>query len=104
MAGYTIERVLYAERAGTLTIVRDIGSTVERGAVVATIDGQPVEATITGLVRGMIHNRATVRQGQKIADIDPRLEEHANCFTISDKARAIGGGVLEALLYFTSTS
>ena len=40
-----------------------------------------------------------VPEGMKIADIDPRESEYENCFTISDKARAIGGSVLEALLY-----
>lgn len=40
-----------------------------------------------------------VTKGFKIADIDPRINEYENCFTISDKARCIAGGVLEAILY-----
>ena len=59
----------------------------------------PVKATISGLVRGMIREGYPVTEGFKMADIDPRLEEYENCFTISDKARCIAGGVLEGLLY-----
>ena len=55
----------------------------------------PVKATITGIIRGMIREGYVVPQGFKIADIDPRKEELANCFTISDKARCIAGSVLE---------
>ena len=59
----------------------------------------PVKATITGIIRGMIREGYVVTKGFKIADIDPRIEEYENCFTISDKARCIAGGVLEAILY-----
>lgn len=100
--GYTTERVLYADRAGILVIIRDIGSLVQQGEVAATIDNSPVVATISGRIRGMIRNRSTVRQGLKIADIDPRVELADICSTISDKARAVGDGVLEALLQLTS--
>ena len=58
-----------------------------------------VEASLTGLVRGLIRDGYPVTKGFKIADIDPREQEFENCFTISDKARAIGGSVLEGLLY-----
>ena len=57
-----------------------------------------VEATLTGLVRGLIRDAYPVTTGFKIADIDPRESEYKNCFTISDKARNIGGSVLEGLL------
>lgn len=96
--GYTTERVIYAHHAGILTVRRDIGSLVQQNEVIATIDAHPVPATITGLIRGMIRDRSTVRQGLKIADIDPRTGQTAICHTISDKARCISGGVLEALL------
>ena len=56
-----------------------------------------VEATLTGLVRGLIRDAYPVTTGFKIADIDPRKEELANCFTISDKARCIAGSVLEVI-------
>ena len=59
----------------------------------------PVTATLDGLLRGLIRDGYPVTKGFKIADIDPRAEEYQNCFTISDKARCIAGGVsLHALL------
>ena len=58
----------------------------------------PVEATLDGLLRGLIRDGYPVTKGFKIADIDPRMEEYQNCFTISDKARCIAGGVLEAVI------
>ena len=58
----------------------------------------PVKASLDGILRGVIHDGYVVKKGLKIADIDPRKEEYDNCFTISDKARCIAGGVLEALL------
>ena len=97
--GYAKERVIYAETAGPLHIIKDIGSTVNKGEVIAMTGDTPVKATIDGLVRGMIRENFEVHQGLKIADIDPRREELDNCFTISDKARCISGGVLEALLF-----
>ena len=98
VAGYSRERVIYAQASGTITIVCDIGARVTTGEVVATIDGQPVKSGINGLVRGMIRDQSQVRPKLKIADIDPRHDQPENCHTISDKARCISGGVLEALL------
>ena len=57
-----------------------------------------VLASLTGVLRGLIREGYPVTRGLKIADIDPRLEQVAYCDTVSDKARAIGGGVVEALL------
>ncbi len=99
--GYTTERVIYAPQSGTLNQIRDIGSQVICGEPLATIDNTPVAAPFSGIVRGMIRNNSTVRKGLKIADIDPRLSEQQNCYTISDKSRCISGGVLEALLYLS---
>ena len=99
IAGYSKERVLHAPCAGVLHVVHDIGSIVEKGETIATItDGSnqvAVKATLSGLIRGMIRDGFAVTKGFKIADIDPRKEELANCFTISDKARCIAGSVLE---------
>ena len=55
----------------------------------------PVPASISGLLRGLIRDGFPVTKGLKIADIDPRMGEQKNCFTISDKARCIAGSVLE---------
>lgn len=100
IGGFSKERVLHSECAGVLHIVRDIGSLVEKDEVIAYIEKEsgeqvPVLATLTGIIRGMIREGFVVTQGFKIADIDPRQEELANCFTISDKARCIAGSVLE---------
>jgi xanthine dehydrogenase accessory factor len=96
--GYSKERVIYAQTEGPLHIIQDIGCQVAKDEVIATIGNSPVKAPIEGLIRGMIREHFQVRSGLKIADIDPRIEEKSNCFTISDKARCISGGVLEALL------
>jgi len=62
------------------------------------INGNKVLATIDGILRGIIRDGYFVTKGFKIADIDPRMNEYENCFTISDKARSVGGGALEAIL------
>ena len=64
----------------------------------AMVGDVPVKATISGVIRGLIRDGYPVFKGMKIADIDPRAEQKKNCFTISDKARCIAGGVLEVLL------
>ena len=73
-------------------------SLVEPGDVIARIDGMAVRAEIGGLVRGMLRHGAQVKKGMKMADVDPRDHERDNCRLISDKARCIAGGVLEALM------
>ena len=99
IGGYTTERVLYAPDDGTIEVLQDIGSQVNKGEPVASIGTTKLFASITGLVRGMIRNHTKVTKGLKIGDIDPRINEIDNCYTISDKARCISGGVLEALLF-----
>ncbi|MCL6610080.1 MAG: EF2563 family selenium-dependent molybdenum hydroxylase system protein [Peptococcaceae bacterium] len=101
--GYTKERLLRAPSDGVVAPCRSIGQLVEKGEVVAWVDGSPVRAELSGLVRGMIRPGIWVRRGTKIGDIDPRGEE-AECFTISDKALAVAGGVLEAVFSFLAKS
>ena len=73
----------------------DEGQTI---GIIVTDEGEfPVNASLTGLLRGLIRDGYPVTVGFKTADIDPRKEEYANCFTISDKARCIAGSVVEAL-------
>lgn len=99
IGGFTQERILRAPCAGRFYGERKIGAVVSAGEVVARVDQQTVVAAISGVLRGLLHDGLEVETGMKIGDIDPRcLPEH--CFTISDKARAVGGGVLEALLYY----
>lgn len=93
------ERVIYSPCAGVVKNISKIGDIVEKNQVIATVDGMEVLATISGVLRGLIREGYEVPERFKMADIDPREEEQANCFTISDKARAIGGAVLEAILY-----
>lgn len=97
--GFGKERVVYSPCAGKVQIVKGIGDIVKAGEVIALVDGTEVLAPIQGVVRGMIRDGYEVPNSFKMADIDPREEEKENCFTISDKARAIGGAVLEAVLY-----
>lgn len=96
--GYGRERVLWAPCAGLFHGLLHIGERVEAGQAVAYVADQPVLASISGVLRGILHDNVPVREGQKVGDVDPRgVAEY--CFTISDKSRAIGGGVLEAILY-----
>ncbi|MEE1009930.1 MAG: selenium-dependent molybdenum cofactor biosynthesis protein YqeB [Agathobacter sp.] len=103
IAGYGKERVIKSPAKGILINVRHVTDTVKKGEVIANVDtGEnlvPVNATIDGLLRGLIRDGYPVTEGFKIADIDPRINEYNNCFTISDKARCIAGGVLEAIMY-----
>ncbi|MDH4209554.1 MAG: selenium-dependent molybdenum cofactor biosynthesis protein YqeB, partial [Anaerolineae bacterium] len=96
--GYAQERVLRAPRPGVFKGRKRIGDSVTAGEPVAQVDGELVVAGIDGVVRGLLADGLTVTQGMKVGDVDPRgIRDH--CFTISDKALAIGGGVLEAILY-----
>lgn len=96
VAGYADERVIRAVGEGEVRVLRDIGSTVKKGDVLCVVDGKPVLARIDGMIRGMIQSGRFVTDGLKIGDIDPRIDARL-CHTISDKARAVGGGVLEAV-------
>ena len=110
IGGYGVERVIHAPADGILKNKSKIGDIVEKGQVIAVIEASDKEnesvadikktevtATIDGLLRGLIRDNYPVTKGFKIADIDPRKEELANCFTISDKARCIAGSVLEVI-------
>ncbi|MBM7866963.1 EF2563 family selenium-dependent molybdenum hydroxylase system protein [Heliobacterium gestii] len=98
VGGYRQERLLRAPTAGRFSAGCAIGDQVAPGETVGTVDGQPVRAQIAGIVRGLVKDGITVTAGLKIGDVDPRLER-SYCASISDKARAIGGGVLEAMLH-----
>ncbi|WP_371363364.1 hypothetical protein SRRS_42790 [Sporomusa rhizae] len=101
VGGYTHERVLRAPGSGIFQTVGQIGRQVAAGEIVARVTGVPVQATISGVLRGLLRDGLAVTPGMKVGDIDPRcVPDH--CFTISDKARAVGGGVLEAILLIGS--
>ena len=98
IGGYTVERLLRAPCDGIFHPILAIGDIVKAGQTVAMVDDQPVTAQIDGIVRGLLQDNVPVKAGMKSGDIDPRgCYEH--CFTVSDKARAVGGGVLEAILH-----
>ena len=106
IGGYTAERVIHAPAAGPMEFVPDetgtlidIGAVVRKGQCIGRVGGVEVLATLDGVLRGIIRQGYPVTKGLKIADIDPRMEQVANCDTVSDKARAIAGGVVEALLF-----
>jgi xanthine dehydrogenase accessory factor len=105
IGGYTTERLLRAPCEGKLYGVRRIGDFVQAGETVAVVrtgetsDSVPVVAAIPGILRGLVRDGLRVSNAMKVGDIDPRAaREH--CFTISDKSRAVAGGVLEAVMYF----
>ena len=100
IGGYTTQRIIRACCDGHFIPIVSIGTVVKAGDPVASVDGNPVYASIGGVVRGMLPSGTPVYHGMKSGDIDPRgIVSH--CYTISDKARAIGGGVLEALLHLS---
>lgn len=95
--GQTHSRILRAPADGCVQPNAAIGDPIAAGQVVARVGGQPVTAAFAGVLRGLVHESVHVTAGLKIGDLDPRARRE-HCFTISDKALAVGGGVLEAVL------
>ncbi|MDO5574585.1 MAG: selenium-dependent molybdenum cofactor biosynthesis protein YqeB [bacterium] len=102
VGGYTIERLIKAAADGAIHPLVNIGDKVSEGQPVAEVITEDAEepavtyALMSGIVRGMLQEGVSVTKGMKIGDIDARCEIR-HCYSVSDKARAIGGGVLEAL-------
>lgn len=103
IGGKEAERVIHASSDGIIENIKNIGDFVREKEVIAYInnDNKKIEviAPFEGLLRGIIRDGFKVLNGLKIADIDPRKSEYDNCFTISDKARNLGGAVLTAMMY-----
>ena len=97
IGGFAGERVLRAPAAG---LFHPLGDAVTEGEILATVEGKPIIATLTGTLRGILPEGTEVFPGMKAGDIDPRCQR-SHCFTASDKALAVGGGVLEAILALT---
>jgi len=97
VAGRGAERVLRAPIEGEVQWTFGIGDAVTAGMVIGSVGGKPVSVTFDGVLRGLIAPGSWVKAGLKIGDVDPR-GDMAACFTISDKALSIGGGVLEAIM------
>ena len=99
IGGYGLERLIKAPAAGVFKGAVEIGAVVKKNDVVGYVDQTPVLAQIDGVVRGLLQNGVEVTAGMKSGDVDPRCDV-AHCFTVSDKASSIGGGVLEAVLNY----
>jgi xanthine dehydrogenase accessory factor len=100
IGGFGLERVLRAPAAGIFRALCEIGDSVKAGEPLFAVEGaerRAVSSNIDGVVRGLLPEGFEVWEGLKAADVDPRARRE-NCFSVSDKARAIGGGVLEAIL------
>ena len=96
IGGYTVERIIRATADGVFSAKVNIGDFVKAGNLLAYCDETPVYANIDGIVRGLLQDGVKVKKGMKSGDVDPRAEREY-CFSVSDKASAIGGGVLEAI-------
>lgn len=100
IGGFAGERVLRAPADGIFESTHKIRDLVKEGETVGFVAGEPMKATISGVLRGLIADGAEVKKGLKCGDVDPRGET-SYCDTVSDKASAIGGGVLEAVLHLS---
>ena len=101
IGGFAGERVLRAPCDGIFTAVHRIGDTVEEGETIGFVEGQRMKCTISGVLRGVLDDGVPVKKGMKSGDVDPRCKPEY-CTTISDKALAVGGGVVEAVLYLSA--
>ena len=97
IAGYTKERVLRAPAAGLFITEKHIGNLVRKGEVIGMVGEAAVTSQLDGVLRGLIRPGTEVKQGLKIGDVDPRGVV-GYCDTVSEKARSLGGAVLEAIL------
>jgi len=96
VGGESKRRLLRAPAEGKIIPLHKIGDLVRAGEVIAEVEGVPLKAEISGVLRGLIYPQSWVTRGMKVGDIDPRgIREY--CFTVSDKARSLGGAVLEAI-------
>jgi len=97
IGGLTKERVVWAPQAGIFTTSKQIGDSVDVHQIVGWVGEQPMQAPISGILRGLMRNGVRVSEGSKLIEIDS-VNDRAICYAIRDKMRAIAGGVLEAIL------
>lgn len=95
--GHRSERVIRAQVEGILGAGKNIGDLVNEGEIITEISGTPIISPFRAVVRGLLRSGTPVKPGMKLGDLDPRCDQSL-CFKASDKALAVGGGVLEALL------
>ncbi|HWQ43541.1 MAG TPA: selenium-dependent molybdenum cofactor biosynthesis protein YqeB [Desulfosporosinus sp.] len=101
VAGISSKRVLYSPKAGIFKAKRSIGEQVLEGDILGEIDDgvqtKEVFALCSGVLRGLLRTGTPVAERVKIGDVDPRGHEEY-CWTITEKARAIGGAVLLGIM------
>ena len=97
--GVSKDRVIYSLANGIFSSVKKIGDTVQKDEIIGYVGNVEIRGKISGVLRGIIKEGYEVTENMKIGDIDPRIEEKSNCFTISDKARSLGGAVLRAIMF-----
>jgi xanthine dehydrogenase accessory factor len=102
IAGFSSERVLRSPCSGKIKSYKKIGDKVKKGDVICKVENHDIKTTIDGVLRGLIKDGLFVNEGLKIGDVDPRGIVNY-CFSISDKARAVAGGALEAVLSQTNS-
>jgi xanthine dehydrogenase accessory factor len=98
LGGYGAERVLRTPETGRFQALKKIGDRVRKNEAVAVVNDVPMRSGISGVLRGILRDGTEVPKGMKSGDVDPRGNRDA-CFTISDKARALGGSVLEGIMF-----
>jgi xanthine dehydrogenase accessory factor len=99
IGGYTFERAIHAEQAGKFTSFKELGDTIRKGEIIATVNEEKIKASINGMLRGILRTNLEVKKGVKLIEIDPESDKEV-CFIIRSKMRAIAGGVLEAIMYY----
>ena len=97
--GVSKDRVIYSKANGRFSSVKKIGDTVQKDEIIGYVGNVEIRGKISGVLRGIIREGYEVTENMKIGDIDPRIEEKNNCFTISDKARSLGGAVLKSIMF-----
>ena len=97
IAGYAEERVIRVPEVGNFRILKKIGDGVQANEKVGRVGNVGVRCRIAGVIRGLLRDGTEVWKGMKVGDVDPRGTK-AHCYTISDKARTVSGGVLQAIL------
>ncbi|EHQ88473.1 selenium-dependent molybdenum cofactor biosynthesis protein YqeB [Desulfosporosinus youngiae] len=99
--GISKDRVVYSTKTGVFRAKRDIGDQVLAGDCLGEIDDgiqtANVVTLIDGVLRGLLRTNTPISANVKIGDIDPRGQEEY-CWTISEKARALGAAVLLSIL------
>jgi xanthine dehydrogenase accessory factor len=99
LGGKTAERVIHAPVGGRVSPVCQIGDTVQKGELLFKVGDAPVYSPLDGVLRGLICEGSVIPKGLKCADVDPRPADEVDCYSISDKARCLGGAVLEACFW-----